>query len=196
MSLKQAMQSLRPPSPNEVCNIVAAEYSKLLLLSSSSLCCNIKLVYALHGGCNGQSMSYLANITQCLGSRENEGKATTMEQGQTSHDADRHFCAMINAAVFIEGNGGFSYLAERVRKWRGLQTVSNLRTESRYTSWLDAEKESAKEQEKEEAKKGTQLKEMNNAAEYELGELIHRAKELGILDNLEADERTLNSATI
>ena len=47
-----------------------------------------------------------------------------------------------------------------------------------------------------EAKKGTQLKEMNNAAEYELGELIHRAKELGILDNLEADERTLNSATI
>ena len=84
MSLKQAMQSLRPPSPNEVCNIVAAECSKLLLLSSSSLCCNIKLVYALHGGCNGQSMSYLANITQCLGSRENEGKATTMEH--------RHSC--------------------------------------------------------------------------------------------------------
>jgi len=44
-----------------------------------------------------------------------------IEEGVGWGDADRHFCAMVNARVFIQGSGGFSYLAERVRALRSQQ---------------------------------------------------------------------------
>ncbi len=59
-----------------------------------------------------------------------------LQEGIGWRDADRHFCAMANAKVFIQGAGGFSYLAERVRSRRGWNTVSTLVRVP--IIWLDA----------------------------------------------------------
>ena len=105
-----------------------------------------------------------------------------MEEGTTWQDADRHFCAMVGASKFIQGNGGYSYLAERVRTWRGLETVGTLVTQSEYTTWLEAEKETAKEIEKEVAI--ADQKAADERAEEELRYLLHYAEEVGALPDI------------
>jgi hypothetical protein len=135
-----------------------------------------------------QTNNLIANITSCL---RNDCGSFAMEEGTTWQDADRHFCAMVGASKFIQGNGGYSYLAERVRTWRGLETVGTLVTQSEYTTWLEAEKETAKEIEKEVQRKKMReqlaiadQKAADERAEEELRYLLHYAEEVGALPDI------------
>jgi hypothetical protein len=50
-----------------------------------------------------------------------------IEEGSGWRDADRDLCLMIAADVFVQGQGGFSYLAAKIRSYRNVaMTDTNL----------------------------------------------------------------------
>jgi hypothetical protein len=98
------------------------------------------------GGCENETLSFLDNLKTFVRPLQNEGYSITIEEGVGWKDADRHLCSMVESHLFIQGAGGFSYLAERVRTRRGEVTVKEL---VRYPIiWLQAELELAHQESK------------------------------------------------
>ena len=150
-----AVEALRPPRAFEVAQVVASHRV------AEEPCV---VVYSSHGGCEADTRAYVDRVKVVLSEssgsssrHENsemkfESVRVRLEEGVGWQDADRHFCAMVGARVFIQGAGGFSYLAERVRTLRGLSTVNSLvRVE---IVWLDAAKE-AKKHESDKGRRGS-----------------------------------------
>ena len=185
-----AKTSLRPPKAEVVCRIVSrTAKNESNSMSQLPQPARVLFISATHGGCVSQTDQYLKEIeSRCSRQAGVRALAISMERGKTWHDADRHFCAMISAPKFIQGNGGYSYLAERVRTFRGMETERELAKESEYTTWLEATKEAAKDKEKE--KRRNALREQNAmasqkaaeaTAEIELEALLERARDVGAL---------------
>jgi len=134
-----AREALRPPPASDVARVVeaalladaavqkqqqeAAERRKVPDWSSSLPPCMV--VYSAHGGCLNATSAYVTELMELLGGNSNSssssGARCTLEEGVGWHTADKHFCAMVNARNFVQGSGGFSYLAERVRARRSRQ---------------------------------------------------------------------------
>jgi hypothetical protein len=99
---------------------------------------NIALIaYALHSNQRPgpariqvrKSREYIGNLTALLRTTFIPGQVV-IEEGFTWEDADRQLCDMIKAEVFIRGGGGFSDLAEEVRRKRGMNTSLVLHSEA------------------------------------------------------------------
>jgi len=130
-----AATALRPPPVAEVVSAVSA-------MHVGGEPCTI--VYSSHGGCENETRAYVTATVAGLGGD------VSLEEGVGWRDADRHLCAMANARLFVQGAGGFSYLAGRVRARRGLRTDDSLvRTPM---VWLDARLELKKKEEDDLAK--------------------------------------------
>jgi hypothetical protein len=116
--------SLQPPDPMEVAQVIE---------SSRHAMVQCLIFYATHGGCSNQTHSYVEALDSAISDRsgaqerhQNSTAGCHTEFGIGWHDADRHLCQMASAGVFVQGAGGYSYLAERVRARRGLPTIQAL----------------------------------------------------------------------
>ena len=116
------------------------------------------LIYSAHESCGELTTRYFTSLIRAQwklnttrysassgSARSTWASNPVIEPGDaTWSDVDRHLCAMANAKVFVQGSGGFSYLAERVRSLRGRFTLKSLvGQESKQTAWLEAERESS-----------------------------------------------------
>mmetsp|Transcript_29266 Transcript_29266/g.59870 ORF Transcript_29266/g.59870 Transcript_29266/m.59870 type:complete len:300 (-) Transcript_29266:280-1179(-) len=127
--------TLRPTPPQKV-----AEAIESSAYSREKPC---YIYYATHGGCFNQSQSYINALGEALLFLSKRRRPLSqeplcrMEVGVGWQDADRHFCNMVSSHVFMQGAGGFSYVAERLRGHRGMQSNQTL-VETPMT-WLSSE---------------------------------------------------------
>lgn len=99
---------------------------------------SLTLTLSCAGGCENETSLFLRDLQRLIESFEGQA---VIEEGVGWKDVDRHLCSMVDAHLFIQGAGGFSYLAERVRARRGEVTVTEL---VRYPIvWLQADLELA-----------------------------------------------------
>lgn len=96
---------------------------KILSIHNSGRCI---LLYSAHGGCEAETEALVANISLTFAKLTKNKQVCETEEGLGWQDADRHLCRMVTASLFIQGNGGYSRLAERVRIRRGLPTFRDL----------------------------------------------------------------------
>ena len=134
-----AREALRPPPARDVARVVEAaleadataqererslsQQRQALDQSLSPSPCTV--VYSAHGGCLNATSAYVTQLMELLGnnssSSSSSGARCVLEEGVGWRAADKHLCAMVNARNFVQGSGGFSYLAERVRARRSRQ---------------------------------------------------------------------------
>lgn len=89
-------------------------------MSSSGVCLFDQ--HVVLGGCENETSVFLDQLQRLI----EPFAQMTIEEGVGWKDVDKHLCYMAGADLFIEGAGGFSYLAERVRERRGKLTVKEL----------------------------------------------------------------------
>jgi hypothetical protein len=69
-----------------------------------------------------------APLAAPLAAKPSRGSSATtgcvLDEGAGWRAADRHLCAMVNARALVQGSGGFSYLAERVRARRSQRAAA------------------------------------------------------------------------
>lgn len=101
----------------------------------------VAIIFSMHEGCGALHAQYAASLVQAPWGLNGTKPILQSTNHDDWREVDTHLCSMVGALVFIQGEGGISYLAERTRARRGKTTISGL--VERPLHWLEAKKYAA-----------------------------------------------------
>jgi hypothetical protein len=100
------------------------------------------LLFSAHSSCDPVTKLHYFRSLVMAPWYLNGTRPEIIEEDGSFESVDRHLCAMVEAAVFIQGSDSTSYLAERIRRLRKRSTVTELAS-SAHVAWLEAERENS-----------------------------------------------------
>lgn len=84
-------------------------------------------IYNTQGGCINETEAYISSIKAYYEANvQRDAAKFEIEPSIGWRGVDRHFCEMVHSSLFFAGAGGLSYIAERLRAFRGSKSIRTL----------------------------------------------------------------------